>query len=76
MNAWKLIELELERARGIYPAWPDDIVHAVSIVAEESGEAVQSALNYYYHGDSLDKLQTELIQTAAMCIRVLEESFE
>ena len=62
---------ELCRAMDLHPVWPSDLIHQVAIVAEESGEAVQAALNHVYHGDSLEKVRTELIQTGAMCIRAL-----
>ena len=62
---------EVERAREKHPQWPDDIIHAVAIVAEESGEAVRAALNHVYHGGSIEEVRTELVQTAAMCIRML-----
>ena len=73
-ETYNLIDIlsEVERAREKHPEWPDDIIHAVAIVAEESGEAVRAALNHVYHGGSIDEVRTELVQTAAMCIRMLE----
>jgi len=62
---------EYIRACEIHPRWPDDIIHAVAIVAEESGEAVQAALQYTYEGGSIDDIEIELIHTAATCIRAL-----
>lgn len=35
---------ELNRARTKFPTWPDDPIHAAAVVAEESGELVQAAL--------------------------------
>ena len=63
---------EVERAEGKHPDWPDDVIHAVAIVAEESGEAVRAALNHVYHGGAIDDVCTELVQTAATCIRALD----
>lgn len=71
----KLILLEKYRAETIHPHWPSDIIHQVAIVAEESGEAVRAALNFEYEDGSLQYLQEELIQTAAMCIRCLEATY-
>ena len=62
---------EVNRAEMKHPEWPDDIIHAVAIVAEESGEAVRAALNHMYHGGAIDEVRTELVQTAATCIRAL-----
>ena len=59
-------------AERLHPDWPDDLIHAVAIVAEESGEAVRAALNHIYHGGDVDEVRTELIQTAATCLRALE----
>ena len=62
---------EVARAMDLHPVWPKDLIHQVAIVAEESGEAVQAALNHVYHGKSIDLVREELIQTGAMCIRAL-----
>lgn len=62
---------ECERAEKIHPVWPTDLIHQIAIVAEESGEAVQAALNHVYHGKDIDLVREELIQTGAMCIRAL-----
>ena len=70
-QAIRAIIAEHYRAECIHPDWPDDIIHAVAIVAEKSGEAVRAALNVVYEGGSREELRTELIQTAAMCIRTL-----
>jgi NTP pyrophosphatase (non-canonical NTP hydrolase) len=66
------IRQELKRARELYPRWPADPIHQVAIMAEESGEAVQAALDIVYKGADAYQLREELIQTAAMCIRCLE----
>ncbi len=69
---------ELARAERIYPELPDDTVHAVSVMAEEAGEAVRAAnnLKWGHHrgttAEAVEKLRTELIQTAAMCFRMLK----
>lgn len=66
------IIVELDTAKRKYPSWPKDIIHAVSIMNEEAGESIRAALNMSYHGESPEFLKKELIQTAAMCLRCLE----
>ena len=63
---------ELRRAEEIHPEFPDDVIHQVAIMAEESGEAVRAALHYVYEEGTKEELQAELIQTAAMCVRCLK----
>lgn len=69
-----LINSELARARAKYIDWPTDPIHAAAILAEESGEVVRAALNHVYHKESWDDVLVEIIQTAAMCVRMIEES--
>jgi len=65
---------ELHRARGLYPEWPTDAVHAAAVMAEEAGETVKAALDFHYKGEQpLHKqhMKDEATQTGAMAIRVL-----
>lgn len=66
------IKKELNRAKKKHPYFPTDIIHQVAIMSEEAGEAIRAALNHRYACDPLEEVRTELIQTAAMCIRCLE----
>lgn len=70
--ALNLVVDELARAEHKYPHWPVDVIHQVSIVQEESGEAIRAAIQYEYQGGSIDNIRHELIQTAAMCLRCLK----
>ena len=74
MNAIRAIKKELKRAKKLHPGWPKDIVHQMAIITEESGEAMQATLNHVYHGGSHDLIKHEIIQTAAMCLRWLENN--
>jgi len=70
-EAFQLILNEYERARELYPHWPKDLIHQTAIMAEESGEAVKAALDHVYHGGDIEDVRTELIHTAATCVRCL-----
>ena len=63
---------ELQEAESRYPQWPTDPIHAVAIMAEEAGEAVQAANNLVWHGGDREALRDEIVQTAAMAIRCLK----
>jgi hypothetical protein len=62
---------EISSAEAKYPDWPDDPIHGVAIMAEESGEAVRACLNMVYHGADRAEYRKELVQTAAMAIRAI-----
>lgn len=68
----EVIFAELRRAEEKHPAFPTDVIHQVAIMQEEAGEATRASLQLVYENGSLYNLQAELIQTAAMCIRVLK----
>lgn len=71
MNATDLIFSELRKAEEKHPGWPDDVIHAVAIMVEEAGEAMQAALDVHYRGRDIEDLRIELAQTGAMAIRAL-----
>ncbi len=70
----RAIKKELKRAKSIHPNWPKDPIHQAAIITEEAGEVLQAANNYVYHTASQDKIREEVIQTAAMCLRWLENN--
>ncbi len=63
---------ELALAEDSHPSFPKDMIHQVAIMAEESGEAVQAALQFVYEEGTLDDYRMELLQCAAMCLRCLK----
>jgi hypothetical protein len=68
------IRAELLRAEEMHPDWPVDLIYQCSIMVEEAGEALREANNLVIEdtGGSLVAFRTEVIQTAAMCFRILK----
>ena len=62
---------ELARAEKLHPDFPADLIRQVAIMSEEAGEAVKAANNTIHHGECISEVRTELIHTAAMCLRCL-----
>jgi len=62
---------ELERARGLHPCYPQDVIHQAAIVGEEAGEVLKAAIDRTYHAGTEADLIMELIQTGAMVRRML-----
>lgn len=63
---------EIMLAEYKHPEWPKDLLHQIAIVNEESGEATRAALQVVYEQGSKQELQKELVQTAAMCFRMIQ----
>ena len=68
----KNIYHELLKAKKKFPTFPIYVNDQVSIMSEESGESTQAALDYVYADGTIDHLEKELLHTAAMCLRCLE----
>lgn len=66
------IDAELIKAKKKHPDYPDDIFEQLAIMSEEAGEVAKAVLHYKREGGSLQDVKDELIQTAAMCMRMLE----
>lgn len=45
-TALAMVMAECVRAEALHPVWPKDPVHQMAILCEESGEALQAALNF------------------------------
>jgi hypothetical protein len=63
------IRNELSRAKALHPEWPEDVIHQVAIMQDESGEAIRAAVQYVYEGGSIEAVKDELKQTGAMVLR-------
>lgn len=66
------VEAELQRAKKMHPNWPDDRFRQLAIMQEEAGEVAKAVIDHQYKKGSTQDIESELIQTAAMCMRMLE----
>ena len=66
------ISIEKGRAEKKHPNWPTDILHQIAIVNEEAGEATRAVLHLIEGKGDLGDVWKELVQTAAMCLRMME----
>ena len=74
-NVGRMIEItmiELDRAEMLFPVFPADPVHAAAIIAEEAGELVRACNQVTYENGTYEQVQKELVQTAAMCLRMMK----
>lgn len=71
LQKYNPIDKELKRAEKKHPAWPPNIFEQDAILNEEKGEVTKAILHYKREDGSLDDVKSELIQTAAMCMRML-----
>ena len=63
---------ELERAETIHPFYPIDPFKQLAIMQEEAGEVTKAVLDWQDGKDTVKHVREELIQTAAMCMRMLK----
>ena len=66
------IDSELKRAEKKHPIFPKDMFQQLAIMQEEAGEVTKAVLHYHYEKGTLQHVREELIQTAAMCMRMLQ----
>jgi NTP pyrophosphatase (non-canonical NTP hydrolase) len=65
------IAQELDRAREKHPDYPLDMFQQLAIMQEEAGEVTKAVLHLTFEKGTYDAVEKELIQTAAMCIRMI-----
>ena len=66
------VQIELQRAEEIHPNFPKDMFQQLAIMQEEAGEVTKAVLDYHFGKDTIEHVREELIQTAAMCVRMLQ----
>lgn len=72
LQKYNQVDAELKRAEKKHPEWPVNIYEQLAIVTEEAGEVAKAVLHYNHENGSLQNVKDELIQTAAMCMRMLK----
>lgn len=72
--AMNLIMNELRDAETDHPTWPEECIHAASIVVEEAGELLRDCATFEENGDErlIENMQIEAVQTGAMAVRFLK----
>lgn len=72
--AMNLIMNELRDAETDHPTWPEECIHAASIVVEEAGELLRDCATFEENGDMrlIENMQIEAVQTGAMAMRFLK----
>lgn len=72
LEKYKIIEAELNRAMKKHPNYPKDMFKQLAIMQEEAGEVTKAVLHYHFEKGNIEHIREELIQTAAMCMRMLQ----
>ena len=72
LQIYNPIDAELKRAEKMHPDYPNDMFRQLAIMQEEAGEVTKAVLDYCYAEGTLAQVKEELIQTAAMCMRMLK----
>lgn len=72
LKKYQAIERELQSAKKKHPNYPENLYKQVCIISEESGEIAKAVLQYEDENGSLEEIKKEIIQTAAMCMRMLD----
>lgn len=71
LRRYSPIEKELQRSKTLHPQQNDINIQAL-IMLEEAGEVAKGVLKYQFEKGRLQNIKDELIQTAAMCMKMLE----
>lgn len=67
------IHHELKKAEKKHPNWPvSNLFEQVAILSEEAGEVAKAALDFHNGTGTIHEFKEELMQTAAMCMRILK----
>lgn len=70
LKQFEPIAKELARAEKKHPNFPENMYEQLAIMQEEAGEVSKAVLHYHHEGGTLQDVKKELIETAAMCMRM------
>ena len=65
------IDEEVMSACCKFPRWPLTLSDGLAIMQEESGETAKAVVDFLFHGKPIADVRNELLQTAAMCVRLI-----
>ena len=66
-----MILTEYWRAKDLHPLWPDDIIHAVAIMCEESGESVDAFIKLE---DNIKRMMSHSTKTIRAALNMQYEN--
>ena len=66
------LEKAIAYAESKHGAMTDSPLEFSNILMEEAGEVAHAVNDFYWHGGNIEPVKHELLQTAAVCIRILE----
>lgn len=70
---WQAVELELRRHKSSKPNWPVHVVAQAGMVAAETCDLLNEAINNKYEGNpNNEQLKAAALRTIATAIRFLE----
>lgn len=72
LQKWNRMDAELERAKAKHPNFPRNMFEQLAIMQEEAGEVTKAVLHFQRENGTLHDIKEELVQTAAMCMRMYE----
>ena len=72
LQKYNPIDSELKRAEKKHANFPKEMFQQLAIMQEEAGEVTKAVLHYQYENGTIEHVREELIQTAAMCMRMLQ----
>jgi hypothetical protein len=68
---FRAISLEIDRSFELHGDLPENMFEQIVIINEEIGEVNKAILHLHYEGGNIENIRKELIESAAMCVKML-----